>query len=106
MAGCDEGGSAGSPSARSFTLRLRNDRPPQTAGSSSLDAMERAFLPEHGAGYLADAYFQSVQELAGRHQIDAEVLLGFVIAHELDTFCSARVTHQTVSCGRDGTEVS
>ncbi len=45
--------------------------------------MGRAFLPEHGAGYLADAYFQSVQDLAGRHQIDAEVLLGFVIAHEL-----------------------
>lgn len=66
-----------------FTLRLRGDKPPKTMGTSSLDAMGRAFVVEGRDGYLADAYFQAIQDLAERHQADAGALLGYVIAHEL-----------------------
>jgi len=67
----------------SFIVRLRGDKPPQTAGPSSLDAMGRAFLGKDGNGYLADAYFQSVRELSNFHGSDTAALLGVVIAHEL-----------------------
>jgi hypothetical protein len=66
-----------------FTIRLRGDRPPATAGATSLDAMGRAFLAGDGSGYMADAYIVAVQELSGRDGSDAGVLLGVVIAHEL-----------------------
>jgi hypothetical protein len=69
--------------SHSFIVRLRADKPPQTAGPSSLDAMGRAFLGKEGNGYLADAYFQSVRELSDFHGADAAALLGVVIAHEL-----------------------
>jgi hypothetical protein len=75
---CDQ--ATGSPS---FIVRLRADKPPQTAGPSSLDAMGRAFLAKDGHGYLADTYFQSVRELSSFHGTDAAALLGLVIAHEL-----------------------
>jgi len=68
---------------RTFIIRLRADKPPHTAGPSSLDAMGRAFLGKDGSGYLADAYFQSVRELSDLHGADAAALLGVVIAHEL-----------------------
>jgi len=66
-----------------FTLRLRTDEPPKMAGSSSLDAMGRAFVTVSGEGYLADAYYQAIRELASQHQADAGDLLGYVMAHEL-----------------------
>ena len=66
-----------------FTLRLRNDEPPKMAGTSSLNAMGRAFVTESGEGYLADAYFKAIRELASQHQADAGDLLGYVMAHEL-----------------------
>jgi hypothetical protein len=69
--------------SHSFIVRLRADKPSQTAGPSSLDAMGRAFLGEDGSGYLADAYFQSVRELSNLHGANAAVFLGVVIAHEL-----------------------
>ena len=77
--GCNEDPAA----APWFTLRLRNDEPPKTAGSSSLDAMGRAFVAESGEGYLADAYFEAIRELASQHQADARDLWGYVMAHEL-----------------------
>src|SRR5271167_521103 len=77
--GCDE-----DPAATPwFTLRLRSDEPPKMAGASSLDAMGRAFVTPRGEGYLADAYFKAIQELAGRHQANTADLLGYVMAHEL-----------------------
>src|ERR1700729_985002 len=33
---------------RRFIIRLRNDKPPKTAGLASLDAMGRSYLPETG----------------------------------------------------------
>ena len=78
--GCDD---SPAPGEHSITIRLRNDKPPVTTGSMSLDAMGRAFLGDNGHGYLADTYYQAVSDLAGRHQADAAVLLGFVIAHEI-----------------------
>lgn len=69
--------------APGFVVRLRTDFSPPPAGPMSLDTMGRAFIPEGGAGYLADVYFQTVQAVAAQHMIDAGVLLGFVIAHEL-----------------------
>ena len=66
-----------------FVIRLRTDKPPRTVGPLSLDVMGRAFVPDTGAGYMADAYYQAIQALAGRYQGDAGVLLGFVMAHEL-----------------------
>jgi hypothetical protein len=66
-----------------FIVRLRIDKPPKTVGPASLDVMGKAFVDEHGGGYMADAYFQAVQETSERHQGDPGVLLGFVVAHEL-----------------------
>jgi hypothetical protein len=79
---CDEGPNGSTRSAW-FTLRLRSDRPPDTAGAASLDAMGRAFLSRDGWGNLADVYAEAVSALAERHQSDPGALLGHVIAHEL-----------------------
>jgi hypothetical protein len=81
--GCEDGPTHGQAGSRWFTLRLRNDKPPAKAGDSSLEAMGRAFIGAGHNGYLADAYFQAIQYLAGRHQADADALLGYVITHEL-----------------------
>ena len=81
---CDEFQASGTAGVPWFIVRLRNDKPPKSAGNSSLDAMGKAYLEkENGAGYLADAYFQAVQELAEQYQTDPDELLGCVIAHEL-----------------------
>jgi hypothetical protein len=64
-------------------VRLRADKPPRSAGPSSLDALGRAFLGKEGRGYLVDAYIQSVRETSDFHSTDVAVLLGVVIAHEL-----------------------
>jgi hypothetical protein len=66
-----------------FVIRLRNDKPPRTIGPASLDVMGRAFLSDR-AGYMADAYYQAIRDVAGQYQGEAAgELLGFVIAHEL-----------------------
>jgi hypothetical protein len=54
-----------------FVIRLRTGKPPLTVG------------PEHGGGYMADAYFQAIQATSEQHHGDSGVLLGFVMAHEL-----------------------
>jgi hypothetical protein len=66
-----------------FVIRLRNGKPPLTVGPASLDVMGKAFVEEHGGGYMADAYFQAIQATSEKHQGDSGVLLGFVMAHEL-----------------------
>jgi hypothetical protein len=82
--GCDEYRASTAAGVPWFIVRLRNDKPPKSAGPSSLDAMGKTFLnKESEKGYLADAYYQAVQELAERHQVDADELLGCVMAHEL-----------------------
>jgi hypothetical protein len=82
--GCDEYRASGAADVPWFIVRLRNDKPPKSAGDSSLDAMGKAFLDrEREEGYLTDANFKAVQELAERHQVDADELLGCVMAHEL-----------------------
>ncbi|MBZ5586362.1 MAG: hypothetical protein LAQ30_30080 [Acidobacteriia bacterium] len=56
----------------------------RSAGPAALDLMGRAFPTEpSGAGSMADAYLQAVQDFAERHEPDDGALLGFVIAHEL-----------------------
>jgi hypothetical protein len=72
----------GSPDASWFMIRLRNDKPPRSAGAASLDVMGKAFVEDHG-GYLADAYFQAVEATAQLYNGNAGVLLGFVMSHEL-----------------------
>ena len=66
-----------------FVIRLRTGKPPLTVGPASLDVMGKAFVEEHGGGYMADAYFQAVQATSAQHHGDSGVLLGFVMAHEL-----------------------
>ena len=66
-----------------FVIRLRNDRPPKTAGLASLDAMGRSYVSAPNAGYLADIYYKAVEELAQRYGIDEDGLFGSVIVHEL-----------------------
>ena len=65
-----------------FIVRLRTDKPPFTVGPTSLDVMGKAFVEDAG-GYMADAYFQSIQATSEKHHGDSGVLLGFVMAHEL-----------------------
>jgi predicted metalloprotease len=66
-----------------FVIRLRNDKPPKTAGQASLDAMGRSYVSAPGDGYMADIYYKAVQELAERHGTDEDGILGYVVAHEL-----------------------
>jgi hypothetical protein len=66
-----------------FVVRLRTGKPPLTVGQASLDVMGKAFVEEHGGGYMADAYFQAIQATSELHRGDSGVLLGFVMAHEL-----------------------
>jgi len=79
---CDENPLARDAGGRWLLLRLRSDRPPAKAGTSSLDDMGRAFIAEDG-GYIADAYFRAIQDHARGHQADAGRILGQVMAHEL-----------------------
>jgi hypothetical protein len=74
--------SAGQTNDPWFVIRLRTDKPPLTVGPASLDVMGKAFVEDTG-GYMADAYFQSIQTTSERHHSDSGVLLGFVMAHEL-----------------------
>ena len=81
---CGEGAAAAEAAhERRFEIRLRNDAPPKMAGPTSLDAMGRAYVPEKGAGFMADAYYRSVQLVAGANNSDASALLGCVISHEI-----------------------
>jgi hypothetical protein len=66
-----------------FFVRLRTGKPPRTVGPASLDVMGKAFVEEHGGGYMADAYFQAIQDTSEQHHGESGVLLGFVMAHEL-----------------------
>ena len=66
-----------------FIVRLRTGKPPLTAGSGSLDVMGKAFVEDHGGGTMADAYFQAIQAKSEQHNGDSDLLLGFVMAHEL-----------------------
>lgn len=67
-----------------YRIRLWNRKSPRTNDPAALDLMGRAFLTESsGAGSMADAYLQAVQDFAERHEPDDGALLGFVIAHEL-----------------------
>ena len=74
--------SAGETNGPWFIIRLRTDKPPLTVGPTSLDVMGKAFVEDSG-GYMADAYFQSIQATSERHHAESSVLLGFVMAHEL-----------------------
>jgi hypothetical protein len=66
-----------------FIIRLRGDKPPVKAGSSSLDAMGKSFVVDASGGNMADAYCLAVQSFAEQRHTEPGVLLGFVIAHEL-----------------------
>jgi len=65
-----------------FVVRLRTGKPPKKVGAASLDVMGKAFVEDAG-GYMADAYYQSIQATSEQHHGDAGVLMGFVMAHEL-----------------------
>jgi hypothetical protein len=80
---CDESSAAEAARVPWFIIRLRNSNPPKTAGTSSLDAMGRAYIGDGGDAYLADAYFKAIVALAERCQADAGDLLGGVMAHEM-----------------------
>jgi hypothetical protein len=69
-------------SAPWFVIRLRNDKPPRTAGPASLDVMGKAYVEDNG-GYMADAYWQAIALNSAQHEADGGALLGFVMAHEL-----------------------
>lgn len=82
--GCDSFPPPGADARRPlYIVRLRCDLVPKTAGPLSLDAMGKAWVPESGSGDKADAYVRAVEDMAERHQVQAGVLLGYVMAHEL-----------------------
>jgi hypothetical protein len=66
-----------------FTIRLRNGKPFFTTPAVSLDTLGEAFFQDDQAAYLAEVYYEAAQEFASRRDIDAGLLLGCVIAHEL-----------------------
>jgi len=81
---CGEGAAeAEAAHRRRFEIRLRNDTPPKMAGPTSLDAMGRAYVSEEGTGFMADAYYRSVQLVAEANSSDVSALLGCVMSHEL-----------------------
>jgi len=65
-----------------FLVRLWNHKQHLTAGPSSLEVMGKAFVGAPG-DTVADAYFPVIQAMAEQRHVDAGVLLGFVMAHEL-----------------------
>ncbi len=82
--GCDAAATAKlERGSQLFVVRLLADAPVHTSRNVSLEAMGRAYTPERGTGYLADAYVHSVTTFAAARQVDRDELLGFVISHEL-----------------------
>ena len=66
-----------------YTIRLRGDQPAPEPGPASLELLGRAFVSRGRPGYLADVYFARVRTLARRSEMDAAVVIGCVMAHEL-----------------------
>jgi hypothetical protein len=66
-----------------FVIRLRVGTPTMIYRSVSLDTMGRAYTSERGSGFVADAYFASINLSAEQLDVERDVLLGLVIAHEL-----------------------
>jgi hypothetical protein len=66
-----------------FVVRLQDRIPVPGSRSVSLDALGRAYTNERGLGYVADAYIPSISLCAEQRGVGREILLGFVIAHEL-----------------------
>jgi len=66
-----------------FTVRLRDGRPFITPDPRALDTLGEAFLSFENAGYIADVYYEAVENLATTKQVEPKTLLGYVMAHEL-----------------------
>ena len=66
-----------------FTIRLRDDRPPGTPDSASLDTLGQAFFSEDQAAYVADVYYTAGQSIAAHQQVESTLLMACVMAHEL-----------------------
>lgn len=70
---------------RVFVIRLRPGMAPMAARALSLETMGRAYVPYQGGGYLADAYYRSIESMAEATSSRADIpeLLGYVMTHEL-----------------------
>ncbi len=68
---------------RCFVVRLRKCQSSRRNDASSRFAMGQSFLADAGGGYLADAYFDPVQEFAASYRADPVQLLAYVVMHEL-----------------------
>jgi len=66
-----------------FTVRLRAGEPFLTTPMLSLDTLGEAFFTDDQTAYLAEVYYQSVQQFASLRDVEPGVLLGCVMAHEL-----------------------
>jgi hypothetical protein len=66
-----------------FTIRLRNGKPFFTPAVLSLDTLGEAFFRDDQAAYLAEVYYEAVQQFASRRNVESSALLGCVMAHEL-----------------------
>jgi len=67
-----------------FIVRVQMGGHLTKAGPVSLDSMGRAFMDGTGYGYMVDAYFSAIRDLAFRFSTaGSDQLLGYAIAHEL-----------------------
>jgi hypothetical protein len=67
-----------------FALRLRTGGKMKGSLPASLQTMGAAFVTPGHTGYLADAYYGAIQEVARANgACDATQLLGHVLAHEI-----------------------
>jgi hypothetical protein len=67
-----------------FVIRMRVGGNVTTLGLASLDLMGRAFLNAEEAGYIADIYYDRIQELTRQYPFASnDRLLGYTMAHEL-----------------------
>jgi hypothetical protein len=67
-----------------FVIRVRVGGHLPKAGSTSLEAMGRAFMNEDGTGNMADVYYGAIRELTNLFPLaGADQLMGYTMAHEL-----------------------
>jgi hypothetical protein len=66
-----------------FTVRLRTGKPFFATPALSLDTLGEAFFADDRPAYLAEVYYEAVQQFASQRDVEPGVLLGCVIAHEL-----------------------
>jgi len=66
-----------------YTLRFRDGRPLIPPSLLAHDTLGEAFTSEDVPGWVAEVYYEAVENLAANKQCEPRTLMGYVIAHEL-----------------------